>query len=192
MLFSRWFGTFVYTWFQKLSTFRLYLHPIILKSAYEMEELPSTTIQNVQSLLYDKRCHDGRLILNSTTKRLEDFSVKSLRTFAKWVMIVGLCLMFVSSGIYKLIGHPEATLAFQGFGFPPWFQVVIGLGEVLGGLGLLMKKSSRYAAYTLAVIMLGATVTLLLHGDTSTVVIPLVLLFVFLLIGLRRFNPSAR
>ncbi|MBH0330374.1 membrane protein [Brevibacillus brevis] len=118
--------------------------------------------------------------------------MKSLRTFAKWVMIVGLCLMFVSSGIYKLIGHPEATLAFQGFGFPPWFQFVIGLGEVLGGLGLLMKKYARYAAYTLAVIMLGATVTLLLHGDTSTLVIPLVLLFVFLLIGLRRFNPSAR
>ncbi|MFI8714953.1 DoxX family protein [Brevibacillus brevis] len=118
--------------------------------------------------------------------------MKSLRTFAKWVMIVGLCLMFVSSGIYKLIGHPETTLAFQGFGFPLWFQVVIGLGEVLGGLGLLMKKYARYAAHTLAVIMLGTTVTLLLHGDTSTVAIPLVLLFVFLLIGLRRFNPSAR
>ncbi|MBY0087581.1 DoxX family protein [Brevibacillus sp. M2.1A] len=106
-----------------------------------------------------------------------------LRIFAKWVMIVGLCLMFVSSGIYKLIGHPEATLAFQALGFPSWFQVVIGLGEVLGGLGLLMKKYTRYAAYVLAVIMLGATITLLLHGDTSTVAIPLVLFLVFLLIG---------
>ncbi|RAT94211.1 DoxX family protein [Brevibacillus sp. Leaf182] len=108
-----------------------------------------------------------------------------LRIFAKWVLIVGLCLMFLSSGIYKLIGHPESTLAFQAFGFPHWFQVVIGLGEVLGGLGLLMKKYTRYAAYALAVIMLGATITLLLHGDTTTVAIPFVLLLVFLLIGRR-------
>ncbi|TQK75318.1 DoxX-like protein [Brevibacillus sp. AG162] len=106
-----------------------------------------------------------------------------LRIFAKWVMIAGLCLMFVSSGIYKLIGHPETTLAFQAFGFPFWFQVVIGLGELLGGLGLLMKKYVRYAAYALAVIMLGASITLLLHGDTTTVAIPLVLLLVFLLIA---------
>ncbi|MGF9909265.1 DoxX family protein [Brevibacillus porteri] len=106
-----------------------------------------------------------------------------LRIFAKWVMIVGLCLMFLSSGIYKLIGHSETTVAFQAFGFPHWFQVVIGLGEVLGGLGLLMKKYARYAAYTLAVIMLGATIILLLHGDTTTVAIPFVLLLVFLLIG---------
>ncbi len=106
-----------------------------------------------------------------------------LRIFAKWVMIVGLCLMFLSAGIYKLIGHQETTLAFQALGFPHWFQVVIGLGEVLGGLGLLMKKYARYAAYTLAVIMLGATITLLLRGDMTTVAIPFVLLLVFLLIG---------
>nr|WP_254613154.1 hypothetical protein [Brevibacillus sp. HB1.2] len=46
-----------------------------------------------------------------------------------------------------------------------------------------MKKYARYAAYTLAVIMLGATITLLLHGDMTTVAIPFVLLLVFLLIG---------
>ncbi|MFG0217144.1 DoxX family protein [Brevibacillus porteri] len=114
--------------------------------------------------------------------------MKGLRIFAKWVMIVGLCLMFLSAGIYKLIGDPEASLAFQAFGFPHWFQVVIGLGEVLGGLGLLMKKYARYAAYTLAVIMLGATITLLLHGDTTTVAIPFVLLLVFLLIGRQSGN----
>ncbi|MFC8686174.1 DoxX family protein [Brevibacillus porteri] len=106
-----------------------------------------------------------------------------LRSIAKWVMLIGLCLMFLSAGMSKLIGDPEASLAFQAFGFPHWFQVVIGLGEVLGGLGLLIKKYARYAAYTLAVIMLGATITLLLHGDTTTVVIPFVLLLVFLLIG---------
>ncbi|MFS0556080.1 DoxX family protein [Brevibacillus sp. 179-C9.3 HS] len=117
-----------------------------------------------------------------------------LRSFAKWGMVVGLCLLFVSAGFNKLIGHPDTTLAFQAYGFPYWFQLVIGLGEVLGGLGLLWKKYARYAAYTLAVIILGATFTLLLNGDTSTIVVPFVFFIILLLVGFRFLTlkrPSA-
>ncbi|RNB62783.1 DoxX family membrane protein [Brevibacillus borstelensis] len=83
------------------------------------------------------------------------FSMKKWLRIAKWTLLSVTCFYFLFIGFFKLNGNPDITLAFQQYGYPYWFQIIIGPGEVLGGLGLLFHKLFRYAAFALAFITSG-------------------------------------
>src|SRR5262249_59691827 len=57
-----------------------------------------------------------------------------------------LALLFVAGGVTKLIGVASAVAGFEHFGYPPWFRLLIGALETLGGIGLVLPALVRPAA----------------------------------------------
>lgn len=90
---------------------------------------------------------------------------------ALWVIQGLLAVVFLFSGVMKLITPPEVMAAQMALPLPIWFVSFIGVCEVLGGLGLVLPGLLRIrteltplAAYGLTIIMVGAVVTTLLGG----------------------------
>jgi putative oxidoreductase len=100
-----------------------------------------------------------------------------LRPAAIWTMAVVTALFFVLVGSLKLAGPPGAAWAVRlsHWGYPAGSRYVIGGIEILAGLGLLVPSVRRWAAVTLMVVMAGALVTHLVHGEFLRVLPPLIL-----------------
>jgi putative oxidoreductase len=101
----------------------------------------------------------------------------SLRRIAMWACVVVLAVVFVLVGTSKLRG-PSAvgwSKRFGRWGFPAHTHSVVGVLEVLGGLGLLIPKSRRAAAALLIALMIGALFTHLVNAEPLRLVPPLIL-----------------
>src|SRR5262245_2752604 len=97
-----------------------------------------------------------------------------------------LALLFVAGGVTKLVGVESAVAGFEHFGYPPWFRLLIGALETLGGIGLLLPAVARPAAAGLVGIMIGAVWTLIRMGDSP---VPPVVVGAILVFILSRRNP---
>jgi uncharacterized membrane protein YphA (DoxX/SURF4 family) len=93
-------------------------------------------------------------------------------TIASWL----LAFVFVASGLAKLAGAEMVVQQFQGWGYPRWFVDVVGIGEVVGGLLLLVPSVRVLGALALTIIMIGATGTHIMAGEWASVALPVVLL----------------
>jgi putative oxidoreductase len=96
---------------------------------------------------------------------------------AVWTCAIFLAVAFVFIGILKLEG-PSAvrwTERFGGWGYPANTQYVIGLLEILGGLGVLIPRWRRAAAATLVILMVGALATHAVYAEFSRLIPPLLL-----------------
>ena len=96
---------------------------------------------------------------------------------ALWACAIFLAVAFVFAGFLKLEG-PSAlrwSERFVHWGYPRNAHSVVGVLEILGGLGVLIPKWRRAAAATLVVLMIGALGTHALHGEFPRLVPPLVL-----------------
>jgi len=82
----------------------------------------------------------------------------STRNIIAWVLQVLLGLAFIASGANKLKDLPGTVSMFSGLGLPAALAYVVAFGEVLGGIGLLIPRFTRYAALALLPIMVGAVV----------------------------------
>jgi len=94
-----------------------------------------------------------------------------------WACVTILAVAFVLVGLSKLKG-PSAMRwneRFAHWGYPASAQYVVGILEVLGGLGLLIAKSRRLAAATLIALMIGALFTHLVNAEPLRLIPPLVL-----------------
>ena len=86
-----------------------------------------------------------------------------------------LALLFLMTGVMKLTG--QTVEQFAGWGYPAWFQYLIGVAETAAGVGLLMKKTRVLAAAAMIVVMLGAVYTVVSNdGLGPTVAVPAVAL----------------
>ena len=77
-----------------------------------------------------------------------------------WALIV-FELQIGLTGVAKFGDGPWRAW-FEGWGYPPWFLLAIGIAELGGAVTLIMKKFASYAAMLLIGIMMGAlwTVTI--------------------------------
>jgi len=91
-----------------------------------------------------------------------------------YVSLVLVSIMFLYSGIDKLLGDMVAVAGFQAIGMPVWFMYVIGAGEVMGAIGLWMRSTFRYAYEGLFLILAGAIVTTAVFMSAALALIPLV------------------
>jgi putative oxidoreductase len=93
-----------------------------------------------------------------------------------WILAVLLGLFFVLVGVSKLTGPSGDHWAVRllQWGFPAGSRYVIGGVEVVAGLGLLVPFLRRPAATALTVVMAGALVTHLIHGEFIRVLPPLI------------------
>ena len=96
---------------------------------------------------------------------------------AVWACAIFLAVAFVFVGILKLEG-PSAirwTERFVNWGYPANTQYVVGVLEILGGLGVLIPKWRRAAAAILVALMIGALGTHAVHAEFPRLIPPLVL-----------------
>jgi putative oxidoreductase len=94
-----------------------------------------------------------------------------------WTCAIVLALAIVFAGVTKLEGASAIrwTERFTRWGYPAGTSAVVGVLEILGGLGVLIPRWRRPAALLLAVLMLGAVCTHALHAEFSRILPPLVL-----------------
>ena len=96
---------------------------------------------------------------------------------AVWACAIFLAMAFVVVGISKLEG-PSAvrwTERFAYWGYPAYAQYVIGVFEILGGLGVLIPRWRRAAAAILVALMIGALCTHAIQAEFPRLIPPLVL-----------------
>jgi putative oxidoreductase len=93
-----------------------------------------------------------------------------------WICAIVLALAFVLVGVSKLGGGSGARWSdrFTGWGYPAGTSFVVGVLEVLAGLGVLVPRWRRPAATILIVLMIGAACTHALNAEFSRVVPPLI------------------
>ena len=82
--------------------------------------------------------------------------IRQGRLLAAWILALYLARMYVTMGWIKFDPAGFWTAAFTRWGYPPWFRVLIGALEVLGGLLLILPWTASYGAVTLVLVMLGA------------------------------------
>jgi len=90
------------------------------------------------------------------------------RTLSLWLVSGALTLLYLETGIPKLVGVGPAFGGFCQLGFPDHFRVLIGALEVAGAIGLLVPRMATWAAGGLALLMLGALGTHLATGMPAT------------------------
>lgn len=81
-----------------------------------------------------------------------------------FLFLLNFTIMFVKNGYRKFDVDGFWGPPFERWGYPVWFLYFIGVLEFGGGLALLIPRITRYGALVLAVVMLGALVTRLIHG----------------------------
>ncbi|HUI25899.1 MAG TPA: DoxX family protein [Candidatus Kryptonia bacterium] len=77
-----------------------------------------------------------------------------------------LALLFVVSGVPKLIGVAQVVAAFEHMGYSASFRILIGVLEIAGGVALLIPAVALYGAGLLIVIMIGAVWSVLRIGES--------------------------
>ncbi|GAB3787528.1 hypothetical protein GCM10028818_52670 [Spirosoma horti] len=80
----------------------------------------------------------------------------SLRNTIAWILQVVLGLFFIFAGFNKLRDISSTVAMFGNLGLPGVLAYVVGGAELLGGIGLLVPRLTRYAAMGLLIIMIGA------------------------------------
>ncbi|MEJ8545593.1 DoxX family protein [Brevibacillus borstelensis] len=102
-------------------------------------------------------------------------------------------LVFWAHGLAKLKkGIGPVGESFVGYGLPEWLVYPVLAVELIGGMALILGVATRYAAWALAVIMVGAILTvkwqngLMGSAGKSGYELDLVLLAITLYLGGRR------
>jgi uncharacterized membrane protein YphA (DoxX/SURF4 family) len=109
------------------------------------------------------------------------------RSVVVWILSILTAVLLVAAGLAKILGQGGWAARFDRWGYPAGFVVVIGVVEVVGALMLLIPRVAAPGATILAVVMLGAAGTHLVHGETPRIAVTLVLCAVFVAIAwLRR------
>lgn len=106
-----------------------------------------------------------------------------------WILTAFLTLIFLTAGGTKLAGLPVQADNFARWGYPGWFMYVVGVIETSGAIALLIPRLAGFAALLLCGTMVGASLTHLIHGETTAVPVPLVLLALVALVGYARHAP---
>ncbi|MEW6211827.1 MAG: DoxX family protein [Acidobacteriota bacterium] len=114
---------------------------------------------------------------------------KSKKNIALWVIQALLAAFFALQGAMKLGGGEEVVANFQRWGFPDKFYLLIGGLEILGGIGLLIPRTTIYAAAGLVIIMIGAAITHITHGEAAMLPMPIIPLLLLAAVAYLR-RPS--
>jgi len=95
---------------------------------------------------------------------------------------VVLSLGFLAAALTKFLPHSGWQTRFADWGYPTWFVPLVGGIEVLGVVGLWIRRASRQAIVLLGIVVIEATYTNLSHPPSIQAIRPVV--FVVLLVVL--------
>jgi hypothetical protein len=113
-----------------------------------------------------------------------------------WVVQVLLALAFFAHGCL-LIFPPAAMVEQMNASLPRWFQLFIGLAEVVAAVGLTLPGLTRiqpqlvaYAAAGLMIVMICATGFHLMRGEVSSAMTTIVLLALATFVAYMRWRVA--
>ena len=99
-----------------------------------------------------------------------------------WILQVLLAVAFFAHG-WLFLAPPPDIAAQMNASLPRWFQLFLGIAEVLAAAGLILPALTRiqpglvvWAAIGIVVVMISATVWHIVRGEISAAAITLVLL----------------
>ena len=99
-----------------------------------------------------------------------------------WVLQVLLAVAFFAHGWLFLSPPPEIAVQMNA-SLPRWFQLFLGVAEVLAGVGLILPGLTRikpwlvvWAAGGIMIVMVSATIWHAVRGEISSAAVTLVLL----------------
>jgi uncharacterized membrane protein YphA (DoxX/SURF4 family) len=113
-----------------------------------------------------------------------------------WVLQVLLALAFFAHGCLLLF--PPAAMAAQiNASLPRWFQLFIGVAEVLAAVGLTLPAFTRiqpwlvsWAAAGIMIVMICATIFHLARGEVSSAITTVVLLALATFVAYMRWRVA--
>lgn len=82
---------------------------------------------------------------------------------------MALAAVFVMSGAGKFIDPAEWIDKFTAWGIPAWFGPVSGALEIAGGIGLLIPVIRGPAGVGLALFIIGAVATHVVHAEIGMI-----------------------
>jgi putative oxidoreductase len=99
-----------------------------------------------------------------------------------WILQVLLALAFLAHGWMFLFPSPEIA-AQMNASLPRWFQLFLGVAEILAGIGLILPGLTRihpwlvsWAAGGIMIVMVSATILHLVRGEIQAAVVTAILL----------------
>ncbi len=112
---------------------------------------------------------------------------------ASWIVQALVAGLFMMMAVPKLMSDPEIVANFARWGMPDKIYLVIGSFEILGAIGLLIPRTSTYAAIGLILIMVGALFTHITHNEMMMALMPLMvmMLLIFVVYVRNPFRKSA-
>lgn len=94
-----------------------------------------------------------------------------------WMITLFLALVCLRSGLTKMQSGGFWARDFMRWGYPAWFQPMVGSAELISFVLLLLPRLASYGALIFAIVMIGAIFTHSTHHEVSR------LPFNFLLLG---------
>jgi uncharacterized membrane protein YphA (DoxX/SURF4 family) len=83
--------------------------------------------------------------------------------------LTGLCwllaISLIAGGVAKFAPSGPYAEKFSDWGYPSWFRFVVGSGEIVGAVLLLVPRRRFLGAALLGVILVGAIVTHIVNQD---------------------------
>ena len=110
------------------------------------------------------------------------------KNIASWIIQVLVTGLFMMMALPKLMSDQETVANFTRWGMPDKIYLVIGSLEVLGAVGLLIPRTSAFAAVGLILIMVGALFTHLTHNEMMMALMPLMVMMMLAFVAYVR-NP---
>ena len=111
-----------------------------------------------------------------------------------WVLQVLLAVAFFAHGWLFLSPPPEIAVQMNA-SLPRWFQLFLGVAEVLAAVGLTLPGLTRilpslvaWAAAGIVSVMVSATIFHLIRGENSSAAVTLVLLAMATFVAYMRFR----
>jgi putative oxidoreductase len=111
-----------------------------------------------------------------------------------WILQVLLALAFLAHG-WLFLWPPPAIAAQMNATLPRWFQLFLGVAEILAGVGLILPGITRikpwlvvWAAVGIMIVMVAATVWHVVRGEISSAVVTFVLLAMATFVAYMRYR----
>ena len=111
-----------------------------------------------------------------------------------WTLQILLAIAFLAHGIMMIAPPPEIALQMDKF-LPRWFQLFLGVAEVLAAIGLTVPGFTRIqprlvpaAAVGLIIVMLCATILHASRGEVGSALTTLVLLLLATFVAYGRWK----
>ena len=107
--------------------------------------------------------------------------------FGLWAVTILLALIYIIAGVPKLGALDFMHHRFsEVWGYPVWFEYLIGAMEFIGGILLIIPATAFWAASMLSVIMVGAIYTHLALGNPAFTPVPLICLALLIYVATQR------